>query len=161
MTKDEMIYNLKNYKKNISSKELKERKFNKRLLKLHKLKNEMPEAPISSAPGINNDIRSKNKISNKVENAVVNKITEIEELEDEVFVLRQDIQELDDNIEDVRIRLKALNYRENKFIEEYYFNGRTFKEIGNIVYFDLYKQTRSERTIKKEIETIVEKMAKI
>ncbi len=161
MTKDELVCNLKNYKKNISSKKLKERKFNKLLLKLHRLKNEIPEAPVSSAPGINNDIRSKNKISNKVENAVVTKITEIEELEDEILDLRADIQKLDDNIEDVRIRLDALNFKESKFIEEYYFNGRSYKEIGNIVYFDLYKQTRSEKTIKKEIENIVEKMTKI
>lgn len=161
MTKDELENNLKNYKKNISSKELKERRLNKLSSQLDKLKNKTPEAPVSSAPGINNDIRSKNKVSKKVENAVVNKITEVEEVENEIFDLKIEIQELDDNVEDVRIRLKALNYRENKFIEERYFNGRSFKEIGNIVYFDLYKQTRSERTIKKEIESIVEKMAKI
>lgn len=161
MTKDELDSNLKNYKKNISSKELKERRLNKLSNQLEKLKNKAPEAPVSSAPGINNDIRSKNKVSKKVENAVINKITEVEEVENEIFELKIEIQELDDNVEDVRIRLKALNYRENKFIEEHYFNGRSFKEIGNIVYFDLYKQTRSERTIKKEIESIVEKMAKI
>ncbi len=161
MTKDELICRLKNHKKNISSKELKERRLNKLIFQLDKLKNAAPEAPISSAPGINNDIRSKNKISNKVENAVVNKLTEIEELKNEIFDLKMEIQKLDDNIEDVRIRLNALNYKERKFIEEYYFNGRTFEEIGNKVYYELYNQTRDSKTIKTIIRNARNKMLKL
>lgn len=161
MTKEEMNHNLKNFKKNISSLEIKKRKKDKLSNELIKLRLEHTETPISLAPGINNDIRSKNKVSNKVENAVVNKISKIEELEDEIYYLKLKILELEDNTEDVRIRLKSLNFKESKFIEEYYFNGRTYEEIGNIVYFDLFKQTRSGKTIKKEIENIVEKLAEI
>lgn len=161
MTKDELICNLKNFKKNISSRELKERKLNKLLLNLHRLKNETPGTPIASAPGINNDIRSKNKISTKVENAVVNKLTEIGELEAEIKKVEYDILCIEDDIEETRIRLEALTYREQEIVKAHYFEGRNYEEIGETVYFELFQQYRTGDTIKRIITQSINKMANI
>ena len=115
MTKDKLIDNLKNYKKNIASLELKNRELNRLLTRLEKIKKATPEITITSAIGINSDIRSKNKVGNKVENAVVDRATKFEELEAEIKSLKAEIEETHNNIEDVRIRLNALNYKERRF----------------------------------------------
>ena len=47
------------------------------------------------------------------------------------------------------------------FIEEYYFNGRTYEEIGNKVYYELYNQTRNSQAIKRTIKTAINKMLKL
>lgn len=161
MTKDELIFNLKNYKENIASLKLKKRALKKREKRLKVLQSQVPETSLGSATGINNDIRSKNKVGNKVESAVVGKLTEIDELKEDITKLKKDIFILTEHTEDVRIRLEALSFKEYKFIEAYYFQGRTYDEIGNILYLELYKQTRSEDTIKKTLHNAITKMIKL
>lgn len=158
MTKDELISNLKNYKENIASLKLKRRALTKKEKKLKTLQSQTAETSITSSTGVNNDIRSKNKVGNKVESAVVNKITEIEKLKNEISDLKREIFILKENTEDIKIRLEALSLKEYKFIEAYYFQGKTYEEIGNILYFELYKQTRSEESVKKTLYTAIEKM---
>lgn len=161
MTKDELIEDLKKYKENIASLKLKKKSLRKKEKKLKTLQKQIPETSLGSATGINNDIRSKNKVGNKVESAVVNKLTEIEELKEDIIKLKENIFILKERTEDVRIRLEALSIKEYKFVEAYYFQGRTYEEIGNILYFELYKQTRDKDTIRNIVERAIQKMMKL
>ena len=110
---------------------------------------------------MNNNIRSKNKISSKVEDAVVNKLTEIEELEAEIKKVEYDILCIEDDIEETRIRLEALTYREQEIVKAHYFEGRNYEEIGETVYFELFQQYRTGDTIKRIITQSINKMANI
>ena len=65
MNKDELSINLRKYKKNIASLSLKRRKLTRLINELAELKQEKTETSITSRPGINNDIRSKNQVGIK------------------------------------------------------------------------------------------------
>lgn len=161
MTKDELICNLKNHKENLASLKLKRKSLKKKEKKLKILQSETRETNITSSTGVNNDIKSQNKIGNKVEIAVINKLTEIEELKKEISDLKKDIFILTEYTEDTKIRLEALNFKEYKFVEAYFFQGRIYEEIGNILYFELFKQTRSEDSVKRTIDNAIKKMIKL
>ena len=82
-------------------------------------------------------------------------------MEDEIFYLKRQINDLEDIVEDTRIRFESLSYKKKKIIEAYFFEGQTMEEIGNILYFQLFKQTRNQKTIKKIIESAQNEMLKI
>lgn len=155
MNKEEFIELLRSYKENkaklnIKLKELKTARI--------KLKNISYETSITSGFGINQDIKSKNKVSNKV----LNKIEENDEIEEntkqKIEDLEAEVRKLREKVEAVEDRLAGLKYKERELLVAYYIDGRTAEDIGNKLYFQLFGQTRSDRHIQRIIEKATNKM---
>ena len=155
MSKTELIQLLKDYKENKA-------KLNIRLKELKncriKLKNLETETNLTTVYGINQDIHSKNKISNKVLDKVEQKDTEKSELEEEIKELEKTVRELREKVEAIDDRLEGLRYKERELLHAYYIEGRTYEDIGNNLYFQLFGQTRDKDTIKKIIDKATQKM---
>ena len=155
MNKEELIELLKDYKENkaklnIKLKELK----NNRI----KLKMKDSETSITSTFGINQDIHSKNQISNKVLKKIEENDKKREEAEQKIKDLEKEVRELRERVEVVKDRQDGLKYKEREILAAYYVDGRTAEDIGNNLYFQLFNQTRSNRHIQRIIEKATEKM---
>lgn len=155
MSKEELIQLLKDYKENkaklnIKLKELKHCRI--------KLKHLDLETNSTTTYGINQDIHSKNKISNKILDTIEKNDIERIELENKIKDLEEEVRELREKVESVDDRLIGLKYKEKQLLIAYYIDGRSYDEIGNKLYFQLFNQTRSWETIKKIIEKATNKM---
>lgn len=156
MSKEELIKLLKEYKENKA-------KLNIRLKELKMYRSQLKgydEIDISITPsyGQNSDIHSKNKISDKILNSVEKNETQKEELKEKISKLEETVRDLRGKVESVDDRLEGLKYKEKQLLIAYYIDGRSYDEIGNQLYFQLFNQTRNWETIKKIIEKATDKM---
>ena len=159
MKKEELIVLLKEYKENkaklnIKLKELKLARIN---LKAY----DEIETNLTAAYGINQDIHSKNKISNKVLQKIEQNEIRKEKLEQEIKNLEDVVKDLRNKVEIVDDRLEALKFKERKMLESYYIEGNTYEDIGNRVYWEIYHQTRTGETIKEIVDKAMEKIEKL
>lgn len=157
MTKEQLILLLKNYKENKAKLKLKLREKESILRKIESLKN--VTLSVTSYEE-NSDIHSKNIITDKVGNKASDNLDVEADLKIELEKVEDEIRELSLRVEDVEIRLEGLKYKEREILTAYYIEGRTPIEIGKELYFRLFSQTRSERTIQKIIERATEKISK-
>lgn len=163
MNKDELVSLLKSYKENIAKLKLRRREKKKceRRLKQYK----RLESNITATVGTNCDIHSKNKISNKTEKTALDTIElnekEKREAEERIKELIPEIEELEEKVEETKIRLSALKYKEKEILYAYYVEGRTYEDIGNNLYFRLFNQTREVRAIKTIVENATNKILKL
>lgn len=157
MTKEQLILLLKNYKENRAKLKLKLREKESILRKIESLKNVSLSVTRYEE---NSDIHSKNIISDKVGNKASSNIDIESDLRQELDKIENEISELSLKVEDVEIRLEGLKYKEREILTAYYIEGRSPIEIGKELYFKLFSQTRSERTIQKIIERATEKISK-
>lgn len=163
MTKEELITLLKEHKENVAKLRLrkKEKREWERILnaKTH------IETGISSSPGINADIRSKNKISDKVGNTVITELDRMEERKEEarkkIAELDPIIQDLESIVEEAEIRLDCLYYKEREVLYAYYVENRTAEDISQNLYFKLFSRTCSPRYIRNLIKESTEKILKL
>lgn len=102
-----------------------------------------------------------NVISNKIEDCLERKEERIKELEEEKIKLEAENIIIKSRIEDVEILLKALKFKEKTIIVEHYIEGNSYEDIGNRVYWNLFKQTRDGRTIQRIADRAIEKMLKL
>lgn len=163
MTKEKLIESLKTYKENIAKlklRRLEKKKCEKRLKQYIRL-----ESSTTGLVGTNQDIHSKNKISNKTEKTVIDTIEknekEIEEAKERIKELEAEIEELEIIIAETSIRLQALKYKEKEILYAYYVEERTYEDIGNNLYFKLFNQTRDVGAIKKIVEKATKKMVSL
>lgn len=155
MTKEQLVVLLKRYKENKAKLKLKLKEKERVIRKIEQLK----EVSISAVrTEINNDIHSKNSISDKVGNNAVDNIDKENEYREELDVIEAEIIELNESIEEIDIRLDALKYKEKQILIAYYIDGCTYEDIGNRIYWELFKQTRSSRHIQRMIEKSTEKI---
>ncbi len=159
MEKEEFIKLLKEYKENKAKLNIKLKELKNARIKLKNFDD--PYTSVTSSFGINQDIQSKNNISNKVLNKVVKNDDEIEKTKKKIEKLEKEVKELRIKVESVEDRLIALKYREKELLCAYYIDGRTYEDIGNNLYFRLFSQTRSEKQIKRIVEIATEKMLKL
>ncbi len=157
MTKEQLILLLKNYKENKAKLKLKLREKESILRKIESLKN--VSLSVTSYEE-NSDIHSKNIITDKVGNKASDNLDIEADLKIELEKIENEIKELSLKVEDVEIRLEGLKYKEREILTAYYIEGRSPIEIGKELYFRLFSQTRSERTIQKIIERATEKISK-
>lgn len=157
MTKEQLILLLKNYKENKAKLKLKLREKENILRKIESLKN--VTLSVTSYEE-NSDIHSKNIITDKVGNKASDNLDVEADLKIELEKVEDEIRELSLRVEDVEIRLEGLKYKEREILTAYYIEGRSPIEIGKELYFRLFSQTRSERTIQKIIERATEKISK-
>ena len=155
MNKETLIELLRDYKENkaklnIKLKELKTARLN--------LKSNDFETSITSMFGINQDIHSKNKISNKVLDKIEKNDERREVTKQKISDLEAEVRELREKVDTVKDRLDGLKYKEREILMAYYIDGRTAEDIGNNLYFRLFNQTRSNRHIQRIIENATNKM---
>lgn len=158
MTREDLIVLLKEYKENkaklnIKLKELKTSRI--------KLKYVDFDTNMTSSYGNNQDIHSKNQISDKVSRKVEENNTKRIELENKIEELEEEVRELREKVEAVEDRLEGLKFKEKEILMAYYVEGMTAEDIGNRLYFQLFSQTRSGRHIQRIIEKATEKMVKL
>lgn len=158
MNKEELITLLKQYKENKA----------KLKIRLKELKNERIrlkyidfDTNMTTAYGNNQDIHSKNQISNKVLRKIEENDMKISELNKKIEELEKEVRELRTKVEAIEDRLIVLKYKEKEILTAYYIDGRTAEDIGNRLYFQLFNQTRSSRHIQRIIEKATEKMIKL
>lgn len=159
MNKEELISLLKAYKENKArlNIQLKELKLKRIQFKSY----EDIDISLTTAYGINQDIHSKNQISDKVLRKVEQNDTKKRQLQEEINELEKSVRKLREKVEAVEDRLEALKYKEREILTAYYVEGRTAEDIGNKLYFQLFSQTRSDRHIQRIIEKATEKMTNL
>lgn len=158
MNKEELIQLLKDYKENKAKLNIKLKELKNARIALNKLDT---DTSMTSSYGENQDIHSKNKISDKVlrkieenDNKRIEKQKEIEKLEEEVRELRQKVEAVTD-------RLEGLKYKERELLVAYYIDGRTAENISRTLYYEMYQRTCTPRYVQKIIEKATQKMLKI
>ena len=102
-----------------------------------------------------------NAISNTIEDCLERKEERIKELEEKKIKLEAENIIIKSRIDDVEIFLKALKFKEKTIIVEHYIEGNSYEDIGNRVYWNLFKQTRDGQTIKRIADRAIEKMLKL
>ena len=116
---------------------------------------------MTSSYGDNQDIHSKNQISDKVSRKVEENDIKRIELKNKIDELEEEVRELREKVDTVEDRLEGLKFKEREILTAYYVEGRTAEDIGNRLYFQLFSQTRSGRHIQRIIEKATEKMVKL
>ena len=159
MTKEELIKLLKEYKENKARLNIKLKELKLARIKLKSCDD--IDTNVTTAYGLNQEIHSKNKISNKILQKVENNDKRRQELNKEIEELEKIVRALRDKVEIVEDRLEALKFKERKMLESYYIEGNTYEDIGNRVYWEIYHQTRTGETIKGIIDEAIEKIAKL
>ena len=156
MTKPELIELLKKYKENKAKLNIKLKELKLARIKLKALEN--IDVSLSTGYGLNQDIHSKNKISDKVGKQVEENDTKKIELQKEIEELEKTVKEFREKVEAVDDRLEGLKYKERELLYAYYIEGRTYEDIGNNLYFKLFNQTRDKDAIKKIVDEATRKM---
>lgn len=158
MTREDLIALLKEYKENkarlnIKLKELKTSRI--------KLKYVDSDTNMTSSYGDNQDIHSKNQISDKVSRKVEENDIKRIELEKKIEELEEEVRELREKVEAVEDRLIGLKYKERELLVAYYIDGRTAENISRTLYYDMYQRTCTPRYIQKIIDKATQKMINI
>lgn len=158
MTREDLIVLLKEYKENkarlnIKLKELKASRI--------KLKYVDSDTNMTSSYGDNQDIHSKNQISDKVSRKVEENDIRRIELENKIEELEKEVKELREKVETVEDRLVGLKYKEREILTAYYIDGRTYEDIGENLHYKLFQQKRNWETIKKIVEKATKKMLEL
>lgn len=158
MTREDLIVLLKEYKENkarlnIKLKELKASRI--------KLKYVDSDTNMTSSYGDNQDIHSKNQISDKVSKKVEENDIRRIELENKIEELEKEVKELREKVEAVEDRLVGLKYKERELLIAYYIDGRTAENISRTLYYDMYQRTCTPRYIQKIIDKATQKMISI
>ena len=158
MTREDLIVLLKEYKENkarlnIKLKELKTSRI--------KLKYVDSDTNMTSSYGDNQDIHSKNQISDKVSRKVEENDTKRIELENKIEELEEEVRKLREKVDAVEDRLIGLKYKERELLAAYYIDGRTAENISRTLYYDMYQRTCTPRYIQKIIDKATQKMINI
>lgn len=158
MTREDLIVLLKEYKENkarlnIKLKELKTSRI--------KLKYVDSDTNMTSSYGDNQDIHSKNQISDKVSRKVEENDTKRNELENKIESLEEEVRKLREKVDTVEDRLIGLKYKERELLVAYYIDGRTAENISRTLYYDMYQRTCTPRYIQKIIDKATQKMINI
>ena len=159
MNKSELIELLKNYKENKAKLNIKLKEIKTKRLQLKGC--EEVESSFTRGYGINQDIHSKNQISNKVLTKIEQNDTRRNNIKNEIESLEEEIRKLRESVEAVEDRLIGLKYKERELLVAYYIDGRTAENISRTLYYDMYKRTFTKIYIKKIIDKATQKMINI
>ncbi len=159
MTKEELIQLLKEYKQNKAKLNIKLKELKSARIKLKACDD--IDTNTTTAYGENQDIHSKNKISNKVLSKIEENDTKRLELEKEIESLEETVKELRNKVETVEDRLEGLKYKERKILIAYYVDGKTAEIIGEYDYEEICGRKCSGRYIRKIVKNATSKMINI
>ncbi len=158
MNKSELIELLKNYKENKAKLNIKLKELKTERIKLKYVND--TETSMTATYGTNQDIHSKNQISDKVSRRIEENDIKRLEIEKQIEKLEEEVRKLREKVESVDDRLEGLKFKEKEILVAYYVEGMTAEDIGNRLYLKLFNQTRSDRHIQRIIEKATEKMIK-
>ena len=159
MSKEELIQLLKDYKENKAKLNIKLKELKTKRLQLKGC--EEIETSLTTGYGINQDIHSKNQISDKVSRKVEENDTKRIELENKIEELEEEARKLREKVDAVEDRLIGLKYKERELLVAYYIDGRTAENISRTLYYDMYQRTCTPRYIQKIIDKATQKMINI
>ncbi len=159
MNKSELIELLKNYKENKAKLNIKLKELKTERIKLKYVND--TETSITATYGTNQDIHSKNQISDKVSRRIEENDIKRLEIEKRIETLEEEVRKLREKVEAVEDRLIGLKYKERELLTAYYIDGRTAQNIGDKLYFQMYNRTCSARYIQKIIDKATQKMINI
>lgn len=159
MNKSELIELLKNYKENKAKLNIKLKELKTERIKLKYVND--TETSMTAAYGTNQDIHSKNQISDKVSRRIEENDNKRLEIEKQIEKLEEEVRKLREKVEAVEDRLIGLKYKERELLTAYYIDGRTAQNIGDKLYFQMYNRTCSARYIQKIIDKATRKMINI
>lgn len=159
MNKEELIALLKEYKENKARLNIKLKEQKNARIKLKYCDD--VETNMTSSYGINQDIHSKNQISNKVLRKVEENETKREQILIEIGKLEEEVRSLREKVEAVEDRLEGLKYKERELLVAYYIDGRTAENISRTLYYEMYQRTCTPRYVQKIIEKATSKMINI
>lgn len=159
MNKSELIELLKNYKENKAKLNIKLKELKTERIKLKYVND--TETSMTATYGTNQDIHSKNQISDKVSRRIEENDIKRLEIEKRIETLEEEVRKLREKVEAVEDRLIGLKYKERELLTAYYIDGRTAQNIGDKLYFQMYNRTCSARYIQKIIDKATQKMINI
>lgn len=159
MTKEELIELLKEYKQNKAKLNIKLKELKSARMKLKACND--TETNTTTAYGENQDIHSKNKISNKVLSKIEENDTKRLILEEEIKQLEETVKEVRSKVEVVEDRLEGLKNKEKEILIAYYVEGKTAEIIGEYDYEEICGRKCSGRYIRKIVKNATSKMIKI
>ncbi len=157
MEKEELIKILKEYRENKSKLKLRKKQLEKYLINIEV----EPEKGITNIYGINENIKSKNRISNKVENAIINSEQRQLQVLEKQEELKKEIKRLEELVEEAEIRLDSLYKKEREILVAYYVDNRDAEEIGRNLYFSLYNRICSAENIYKIVKKATKKILEL
>ena len=158
MTREDLIVLLKEYKENKARLNIKLKELKTSRIKLRYVDS---DTNMTSSYGDNQDIHSKNQISDKVSRKVEENDIKRIELENKIEELEEEVRELREKVEAVEDRLIGLKYKERELLVAYYIDGRTAENISRTLYYDMYQRTCTPRYIQKIIDKATQKMMNI
>ncbi len=158
MTKEDLIQLLKNNRENIGSLKLRKNDLRRYKAELKELEKIEAEKNMGTSYGFNSDIHSKNKIGDKVSQAIIRREERKAELKQKIKEHEEEIKELQEKVSEAEIRLNALKYRERKIVIAYYVDDRTAEDISRNLYWSMYNRTCTARYIQNIIKKAIEKM---
>ena len=159
MNREDLIYLFDKNKEDISKYEKNKKRIREINIIIEKIKKDTNTKTTTSYKEVPSG--KTNTISNTIEDCVESKDEKIKELEEEKTELEAENIILKSRIEDVEILLKALKFKERTIIVEHYIEGNSYEDIGNRVYWNLFKQTRDGQTIKRIADRAIEKILKL
>ena len=159
MNKSELIELLKNYKENKAKLNIKLKELKTERIKLKYVND--TETSITAAYGTNQDIHSKNQISDNVSRRIEENDIKRLEIEKQIEKLEEEVRKLREKVEAVEDRLIGLKYKERDILTAYYIDGRTYEDIGENLHYKLFQQKRNWETIKKIVEKATKKMIEL
>lgn len=158
MTRENLKALLKEYKENKARLNIKLKELKTARIKLKYIDS---DTNLTSSYGDNQDIHSKNQISDKVSKKVEENDIKRIELESKIEELEKKVKELREKVEAVEDRLVGLKYKERELLIAYYIDGRTAENISRTLYYDMYQRTCTPRYIQKIIDKATQKMINI
>ena len=158
MTREDLIVLLKEYKENKARLNIKLKELKTARIKLKYIDS---DTNLTSSYGDNQDIHSKNQISDKVSRKVEENDTKRIETEKKIETLEEEVRELREKVEAVEDRLIGLKYKERELLVAYYIDGRTAENISRTLYYDMYQRICTPRYIQKIIDKATQKMINI
>lgn len=158
MTREDLIVLLKEYKENKARLHIKLKELKTARIELKYIDS---DTNLTSSYGENQDIHSKNQISDKVSRKVEENDTKRIELEKRIEALEEEVRKLREKVDTVEDRLEGLKFKEREILSAYYIDGRTYEDIGENLHYKLFQQKRNWETIKKIVEKATKKMIEL
>ena len=157
MTKEEIKVLFKKNQETISS--LKVKRTEKRMYELRKQGKEEKEPKIISI--YQEHIKSSN-ITDQTGNIAIKRIDEINDLTLKIKALEMEIAELEHKEAEQDKILSCLSYKEKVVLKARIFNPEfDLEEIGNISYYEVFRETRGREVIRRLLKSAYKKLEKI
>ena len=159
MTKEDLIKKFNEHNKDLA-------KYEKNKKRIRQIKREIEIINKKYSSRLTASYKETNRSNNNFARSNIEK--EYERKEEEINKLQEERETIEaeniiiyEKIQDVEIAIKCLSFKERVVIKEHYIEKNSFEDIGNRVFWQLYKQTRSGDRVARIAKSALEKMVEI